>query len=218
MKFTKKIAAIAACACMAMTSMVGMGAFATENANATTDSGITDVYTSNDLNYAKYISMTHYYQSGQSWSSQHCGGISSNPTIASAGCAITSFAMVEKYYGGSHNPGQVSTNLGSSAYPMDWYTAATAYGLSLPTIIPYSDNILDKGRASGTTCSYVRSNKPVIVGMKNRNTGGTHFVVARGAAPQNANVYIYDPASNTDYTVLDQYYNDGYYVYEIIVY
>lgn len=215
MKMTKRIAAMAACAVMTVTSMVGMSVSAVET------TGITGTvsYSTNDINSAKYISMTHYYQSGQSWSNKHCGGISSNPTIGSEGCAITSFAMVERFYGGSDNPGQVSDKLGSSAYPMNWYTAATTYGLSSPVVTPYSNNVLDKGKANSTICGYVRSNTPVIVGLKNKyNSKDTHFVVARGAAPQNANVYIYDPSSKNDYTVLDQYYNDDFYVYEIIVY
>lgn len=217
MKMTKRIAAMAACAVMTASSMVGMSTSAIESTDTLSVTASSVTYSTNDLNSAKYISMTHYYQSGQTWSSKHCGGISSNPTIGKEGCAITSFAMVEKFYGGSANPGQVSDTLGSNAYPMNWSAAATAYRLSSPTINYYSNNILDKGKASSTICGYVRSNKPVIVGLKN-SSGNTHFVVARGAAPQNANVYIYDPASNKDYTVLDQYYNDNYYVYEIIVY
>lgn len=213
MKMTKRIAAMAACAVITVTSMVGMSASAVET------TGITDTvsYSTNDINSAKYISMTHYYQSGQSWSNKHCGGISSNPTIGSEGCAITSFAMVERFYGGSDNPGQVSDKLGSSAYPMNWGTAASVYGMNSPSISYYNNTMLDKGKASNSICTSVRSNKPVIVGLKN-SSGNTHFVVARGAAPQNAYVYIYDPASGVNASTLNTYYNSGYYVYETITY
>lgn len=222
MKMTKRLATLAACAVMAASSMVGMGANALcvpiNSSVNNTENIIKQTTYSTPLDFEKFVTdLQQYYQSGQSWSNKHCGGISNNPTIEKEGCAITSFAMVENFYGGSDNPGQVSDTLGSNAYPMNWYAVATAYGLNSPTINYYGNNIVDKGKASSTICGYVRSNKPVIVGLKN-SSGNTHFVVARGAAPQNANVYIYDPASNNDYIVLDQYYNDNYYVYEIIVY
>ena len=165
------------------------------------------------------LSVVHYYQNGQTWSSDYCGGLSSNPTIATAGCAITSFAMVERYYGGSDDPGEVNSCLGTNAYPMSWTTAAVKYGLSSPTVNTYSDETLNQAQAYSDACENIRTySKPVIIGMKPKSgTGDSHFVVAKGVAPENAYIYINDPDSGKNYSVLSQY-TSTYYVYEIIVY
>lgn len=97
-------------------------------------------------------------------------------------------------------------------------SAATKYNLSSPTVLKYSNSTLGIANAHSQICSYIRSGKPVIVGLaKKTDSSDTHFVVAKGAAPQNAYVYIDDPGYYTDNTVLSQYTTD-YYVYEIIVY
>lgn len=69
MKLTKKLAAIAACACMAMTSMVGMGASAAENHNdlrmvkiaelgeATSNPVFNGTYT-NQSDYSSFITLS----------------------------------------------------------------------------------------------------------------------------------------------------------------
>ena len=213
----KKLTAIAACASIGISTLSSISFSASADyENPILPENVEDYV---DINQSAFVSnVTHYYQSGgQSWSSDYCGGSSSNPTIANAGCAITSFAMILGHYGLSANPGQVNSTLGSSAYPFQWYTAASVYGLSSPTITTFSNTYAQKALAHSTICSYVRNDIPVIVGLKN-SSGNTHFVVARGAAPQNAYIYIYDPSYNTDNTVLSQYTNNGYYVYEIIVY
>lgn len=224
MKMTKRLTTLAACAVMAASSMVGMGAntlcIPMSSSVNNVENIIEQTTYSTPLDVKIYVTkLEQYYQSGQSWSDDPCNG-KSGATIGNEGCAITCFAMILSHYDITANPGEVAEKLKSNAYPtFNWYYAANYYGINSPTPTYYTNSTVDKGNANSKICSYVRSNTPVIVGLKNKNNSNdTHFVVARGVAPQNANVYIYDPSYNDNHTVLDEYYDEDYYVYEIIVF
>lgn len=220
MKMTKRLATLAACAVMGASALCVPMSVSAQNIESNIDLCYNQTTYSNPLDYSKYVTkLSHYYQSGMSWSNKPCNGVS-GATIGSQGCAITSFAMILSHNDKTDNPGDVADKLKGYAYPsFSWTKAAEEYGLNKPTLTYYSKSISDKGRANSAICSYVRSNTPVIVGLENKyDSSDTHFVVARGAAPQNANVYIFDPSYNDEHTVLDEYYNENYFVYEIIVF
>lgn len=217
MKITKRLMAMAMCGIVAATSMIGMSASAVNTFSSKTS---TAAYY--DINSPYYLSVKHYFQSGnQSWSNDYCGN--SKVTIAYGGCAITSFAMVENFFGGTSNPGDVNKAMGASAYPnFDWSLAASLYNLNYnykKDLKDYSNTMLDKGAAHGTIANYIREeNIPVIVKLtKKNNASDTHFVVAYGVSPQNAIVYIHDPSYWEDRPTLEKCYDD-YYVSRTIVY
>lgn len=142
---------------------------------------------------AASLAVPLYSQSGQTWSSnimQTCG-----TTIASEGCALTSVAMVFKYYGVSVTPGTLNTKMGSYACPVYWGEAVTRAGAGIvksvttssPTtwtsVYPAAKAALDAG-------------KPYILGFY-KSGGGTHFVVISGYTDSGnyaANYTIKDPA------------------------
>lgn len=148
---------------------------------------------------SKTLSLTHYYQDGkQSWSNdimQTC-----NKTIASAGCCLTSFAMIEQYFGGGDDPGAVNTKMGKSACPFVYATAASKYNL---TISNSKHEEVSDSDAIDFIVGAIDAGNPVLVGMKKDGSTSTHFVAAYGY--DGSTIYIHDPASGRDYTTLDQY-------------
>jgi len=70
-----------------------------------------------------WLNVPLYSQNDPRWKNsvmQTCGR-----TVGQAGCALTSAAMVFKYYGGSKNPGQLNTCMGSFACPFYWGSGAS---------------------------------------------------------------------------------------------
>lgn len=56
-------------------------------------------------------------------------------SIGSSGCCLTSFAMVQKYYGGSDNPEQVNAVMGDDACSFQYYRAAERYGYTISALV-----------------------------------------------------------------------------------
>lgn len=161
---------------------------------------------------SKTLDVQHYYQDGgQTWSAdvmQTCG-----KTIASAGCCLTSFTMIQRYYGGIFNPRGVNNRLGNAACPFEYTTAATTFDY---TISNYSYGVVTDDYAIDFIIGAIDSECPVLVGLTPDDTSkSTHFVTAYG---YNGNtIYIHDPASSRDYTELSQYLS-GYSVHRLYVY
>lgn len=154
-------------------------------------------------------------QSDSRWGSIKLGLNDSNPTIASQGCALTSFTMVTNFWNNtSSTPANVNTTMGSAAYPFDWSTAATRY---FGGVTPYRQGSDSNPITTSSGITYTRQQlklgRPVIIGMYSPTT--THFVVAVGY--YNGEIYIIDPAAR-NYTKLSQYTNTGYSIYEILAY
>ena len=160
---------------------------------------------------SKTLQLTHYYQDGnQSWSNdimQTCG-----KTIASAGCCLTSFAMIEQFFGGGDNPGAVNEKMGNDACPFVYKTGATKYGL---TIINSKHATVSDDDAINFIVGAIDGGNPVLVGMQKDGSSSTHFVAAYGY--NGSTIYIHDPASHRDYTTLAEYL-DSYYVNRLYVY
>lgn len=129
--------------------------------------------------------------------------------IGVAGCCLTSFTMIQRYYGGTDDPKQVNAKLGEAACPFQYAVAASKYG--------YTYNYVTNSSTLSNPTNYIKgaidSGNPVLIGMK--YSGGTHFVAAFGY--DGDNIIISDPASKS-YQYLYQYLNIGYSVYQLITY
>lgn len=156
----------------------------------------------------------HYYQNnGDRWCSDimQTEGLS----ISRAGCAVVSFAMIQRYMGGTADPGEVNSILGNHACLFNYEGAARDFGYTLVNKITES-----------VTQSYVQSfavgaigrNMPILLGMK-YGVDGTHFVMAYGYRNLGTpTIYILDPDHGKNYTQLQQYYDAGYSVHRLITY
>lgn len=131
-------------------------------------------------------------------------------TIGNSGCCLTSFTMIQQYYGGTDNPSQVNKKLGNAACPLQYGKAAELYG--------YGYNAVVQGVILSNYINYIKgaidSGNPVLVGMSTAS-GSTHFVAAYGY--DNNEIIISDPASR-NYQLLSQYTNNGYVVNNLCTY
>lgn len=136
-------------------------------------------------------------------------------TISKAGCAVSSAAMMLKYYDSQSNvnPGTLDT----------WLTANKGYKGCCDTFWPIAANysskvMLETARETSSLSDlnpYLDNYKPVIVRVKSLVTpGGYHFVVV--LYRYSGKYYILDPSDNQRTNVtLDKYSNK---IYKIIVY
>lgn len=183
--------------------------------------GRKDIKSKNDIQPKSYpeviesksLNVTNYFQSGEDWSTHEMKKLDLH--IGTDGCLLTSFTMVNDYYGSSHNPGEVNNQLGENACPFYWYNAASIYNLTLDALKDNSSNSYAKTYIKGA----LRNNKPVIVGFE--YSSGTHYVVARGFDIMNDGTeyyYIHDPASTVDHPIIQDYLDDGYNIHRLAVY
>lgn len=122
-------------------------------------------------------------------------------TIGNAGCALTSTAMVFKYYGAvNKNPGQLNTCLGNYACPIYWATATNSCSESKASwegSFSFSYSKLQ---------NMLLVNRPPIVLVT--KGGSTHFVVVTaGSGSLPANYSINDPINGSTNRTL-AYYTD----------
>lgn len=136
---------------------------------------------------------------------QTCG-----KTIAGSGCCLTSFTMIQQYYGGTDNPAQVNAKMGNDACKFKFGIAAEIYGYGWSIVQGEVDSTYYTNYIKGA----IELGNPVLVGMRNQ-AGGTHFVAAYGYDYNN--IIISDPASR-NYQLLSQYINEGYYVDTLCTY
>lgn len=133
-------------------------------------------------------------------------------TIGNSGCCLTSFAMIETYFGGGDDPGKVNTKMGNSACPFVYATAAQKYNLKIANS-KYGE--VSDNDAIDFIVGAIDSGNPVLVGMQKDNSSSTHFVAAYGY--DGSTIYIHDPASGRDYETLGEYL-ENYYVNRLYVY
>jgi hypothetical protein len=156
----------------------------------------TDVSTTD---YFIQLAVPAFNQNDSAWKDnvmQTCGS-----TIGHAGCALTSTAMVFKYYGATNkNPGQLNSCLGNYACPIYWSTAATSCSESKASWV------------GSYTFSYSKlqnmlsANRPPIVLLT--KGGSTHFVVVTGGSGSlPGNYSINDPINGSTSRTL-AYYTD----------
>lgn len=156
-----------------------------------------------------------YQNGGNSWDSvvlNNSGGV----TIARAGCALTSFTMIHRYLGGSLDPSGMNTRLGNAAYPLNYLTAANAFGYS---ILNYSRADQSYTNTLNFCVGALLDNHPVLIGMRQgtaANPTNTHFVVARGY--YSTSILIHDPNAQKNALVLSDYTSYGWTVDRLYVF
>lgn len=163
----------------------------------------------------RYLSVVHYYQSGQSWSNdimQNAG-----LTIGKSGCTLTSFAMIQRYLGGTDDPGQVNVKMGNYACDKDtgfsYTVAATKYNFTIINRLR-DETKIDIDTSRSFIIGGINTYHPVLVGLK-KSQSVTHFVVAYGHLGNT--IYIHDPASGRDYTLLSDYLDEGYNIHRLYI-
>lgn len=129
--------------------------------------------------------------------------------IKDAGCYLTSFTMVQRYYGGTLDPAGVNAVMGNFACPFYREIAASKFGY---TITSYMDSGITESNILNYIKGAVTENVPVIVAL-NKPGGGHHFVVVKGYV--NNIMVISDPGPQ-NYTSLAQYFNDGYTIKSVV--
>ncbi len=157
-----------------------------------------------------------YNQCDTSWRNvimQTCGY-----TICSAGCALTSTAMVFKYFGAiNKNPQQLNSCLGSKACPIYWKIASDNCNECWENL--HGAYFVDKyGYSLSLLASALNNGRPPILELK-KNTL-THWVVVRkvdGDGTSLSHYTINDPNGGvvrplTDYT------NNGWSGNSIVIY
>ncbi|MBI3734308.1 MAG: hypothetical protein HY259_12770 [Chloroflexi bacterium] len=126
-------------------------------------------------------------------------------SIGSAGCVLTSAAMVFKYYGAqSKDPGQLNTCMGNSACP--WYWASGANNCSESKATWYNSYAFDYS----TLAWSLDNGWPAILELA--NGGNTHWVVIKsliGDGTQDSQYGIIDPWDGQAKN-LTSYTNSGY--------
>jgi len=130
----------------------------------------------------------------QSWSLGVCG-----TTIGAQGCALTSTAMVFKYFGVDTDPARLRNCLGYAACPMHWSEAANNCSggkVSGGDILSFDFDAMRNSLDHGF---------PVIVGFM-VNTARTHFVVVNGGSGTDPNGYtVNDPWDATNTKTLGEF-------------
>jgi hypothetical protein len=131
------------------------------------------------------LSVPFFSQNNSAWKNnvmQTC-----SQTIGQAGCALTSTAMVFKYYGAlNKNPGQLNTCLGNSACPISWSVAANSCSEDKAFYVDSWSFSYDKLQSMLST-----DRSPIL---KLAKGDATHFVVVRsGSGTSPSNYSINDP-------------------------
>lgn len=155
----------------------------------------------------KVLSIPRLAQGDSTWGNEVM--LTDGYKIKDAGCYLTSFTMVQRYYGGTLNPAGVNTVMGNNACPFSRTVAASRFGY---TITSYMNSGITESNILNYVKGAVTENVPVIIAL-NKPAGGNHFVVAKGYL--NSIIVISDPGPQ-NYTSLAQYFNDGYTIYSVV--
>ncbi len=128
-----------------------------------------------------------FWQANGRWGSRIMGGTCTCKRISACGCALTSAAMIFKYFGVDTNPGKMNACMKQKACPFGW---------------PYAPRRCSEGQlyyAGSVRFSWERLSRevnahrtPVILRMHRGYS--THFVVVlRGQGKLAKNYFIHDP-------------------------
>ncbi|EOD00636.1 C39 family peptidase [Caldisalinibacter kiritimatiensis] len=134
------------------------------------------------------------------------------------GCALTSVAMVFRYFGINTDPGKLNEDLGDYACPIHWYRAAELGSDGKAELVTFKEYPSDSDVINATVAA-LQDDNPVIVGFK-KPDDGTHFVLVKSV--------IGDGLSWDDYGVIDpngatyknlKYYKDlGWTFHRLVIY
>ncbi len=135
------------------------------------------------------LDVPYYAQAGEPWSNDIMQ--TAGDTIGDSGCALTSFAMIQRYLGGNDDPGEVNTTLGNDACPFMYWGAAETYNYTISASY-HSNAGCSENYAEEFIIGAIDTGYPVLVGIQ-KYSGGQHFVTAYGY--DSGTVYIHDPGS-----------------------
>lgn len=160
---------------------------------------------------SKYLTISKYYQKGQTWSgdTMYTRGVS----IGDAGCGVCSLAMIFRNSNIFQDPGQLNSKIGDAACPLKYNAAGRPYLMAV-----YANKEILNGQ-NDEAVSYIlgsiSDNKPVLVYM----TDGTytHYVAAYGYTSANV-IAINDPEPNWNYTTLNTYLDKGWQITRVVTY
>lgn len=136
------------------------------------------------------------------WGSRSLG--TASRTLAQAGCAITSVAMVLKFYGREMDPGKLDAYLdshsGYSGNSVVWATALKAgEKAGSPKLTVTQHNFSDKSKFPETLDSRLAKNWPTVAQIDygdDSDSAGDHFVVVVGRSNDGYYV-INDPGTSS---------------------
>jgi hypothetical protein len=141
-------------------------------------------------------------------------------SIGSWGCALTSTAMVFKYYGASTDPGVLNDDLGDYACLLDW-DAADDLGSQGHALLSVYDSSPTASEVQNTCILALQDGYPVIIGFKMyNNPNDTHFVLVKsviGSGEYWTNYGVNDP-NGGQITTLQYFLNQGYQFNRMVVY
>lgn len=129
----------------------------------------------------KNLDLTQLMQTDPAWENIPLNGSTSGNTIGTAGCGITSYAMILNYLFGvsSHTPATVNTTLGSAAASVSnsW---GGYYNLTCTQYYPDSTSVADEKAFLTVLADLIHNeDKPLMVSIR-KSTGGMHYVAAQG--------------------------------------
>lgn len=141
-----------------------------------------------------------FKQFDEDWSFRKLG---TNKTIGRAGCAISSIAMILKYFGRDMDPGKLDQYLDeNNGYEGDnviWATAFKAgWETGLPTIKLTQYKFINKDQFEKILDDRIEKNWPTLAHIDygaDNNLGGDHWVVIVGKSP-NGHFIINDPGTS----------------------
>lgn len=148
-------------------------------------------------------SVPAYSQTGQSWSGDHLYDNPGCPTISQAGCALTSVAMVFRYFGSSTDPGQLNSCCAANGCyvgcGIHFVCAANSCSGGSTAFVDMSDF------SWPALCGMLSQNRPPILEVNN----GSHWVVvykSRGYdLDDGSDYFINDPLDGSTYKRLAYY-------------
>lgn len=137
-------------------------------------------------------------------------------TIGRSGCCLTSFTMVRNLISNvSETPATVNAALGNYACDFNWSYAENLYGYTALTKMRNDSGISNEAARLNVVGAIDEYSRPAILGLRT-SSNATHFVVGYGYT-SDGDIIICDPASR-NYTMISDYFDDGYYVHRIYVY
>ncbi len=144
------------------------------------------------------------------WSSLHLG--TSSATMYWSGCAVTSCAVVGRYFGSTKDPGQLCLALDAnggfdSSGNLSWAKVPSAEGGTIALVGVFST---DLGRINGE----LDAGNPVIAEVS--FSGNTHFVVLTGH--DGGTYYINDPRYGDSSTINERYGNPATAIHCVVIF
>lgn len=126
----------------------------------------------------------YYWQGDPAWGGNKIGACDNN--IRNVGCALTSLAMIFRYYGVNHNPGTLNSCMGGAACDLYWMspkiTSCSAGRVKWVSKPGFSYGLLEQELKKG----------PVILEIRNQKN--LHFIVVLGGSGTNPQNYtVNDP-------------------------